>query len=94
VSNTRQDLEQLCSDLDLAIIIVRDPYHGWHAKVSSRLQRNPFITGQGKTLEAAVEHLLTRAFRVIEDNRAKIERYNADQSKRAKQEARRMGIPL
>ena len=92
MENTRADLEALCSDLNLAIIVVRDPYHGWHAKVSSRMSHNPIITGQGDSMEAAVDHLLTRAFRVIEDSRKRIERYNADQLARQRRDERRMGL--
>lgn len=88
-------LEQLCSELNLALIVTRDPFHGWHASIKSYMQPHALVTGQAPkdgSMQDAVDHLLTRAFRVISDFRPRIEAYNAREQKKQRNEMRRMGL--
>lgn len=88
-------LEQLCSELKLALIVTRDPDHGWHASIKTYMQPHALVTGQapkGGSMQDAIDHILTRAFRVIEDFRPRIEAYNAREQKKQRGEMRRMGM--
>ena len=88
-------LEALCSELKLAMIVTRDPFHGWHASIKTYMQPNAIVTGQapkGGSMQDAIDHLLTRAFRVIEEFRPRIEAYNDRESKKQRNEMKRMGL--
>lgn len=85
-------LEALCDELRLLLIVVRDPDHGWAAKIKHNMQPHPIVTGAGASMKEAIDNLIERAFRVVEEFRPRIKVFNQAEMKKRTREMRRMGL--